>query len=74
MSNNAGPVPPVTLSVDGLPLNASAQITQIGTNAFQLSVSTDPLGDPSVADIAVTATGPNGSQRIDVSLQIDQIN
>jgi hypothetical protein len=71
VSNNAGPVPAVTFSVTGLPLNASAQITPIGANVFQLSVSTDPLGNRSVSDILVTVTGPNGTQQIDVSLQID---
>jgi len=71
VSNNDGPVPSVTLSVAGLPLNASARITPIGPNAFQLSVSTDPLGGRSLSDIAVTATGPGGTQLIDVSLQVD---
>src|SRR5215472_15148488 len=61
VSNNAGPVPAVIFSVDGLPLNASAQITPIGINAFQLRVSTDPLGGQSVADIVITATGPSGT-------------
>jgi hypothetical protein len=74
VSNNGGPVPSVTFSVDGLPLNASAQIKPIGGNAFQLSVSTDPLGGQSVSDIVITATGPSGTQQIDVSLQIDAIN
>jgi hypothetical protein len=74
VSNNAGPVPAVTFSVDGLPLNASAHITPIGTNVFELTVSTDPLGVQSVSDITITATGPGGAQQIDVSLQIDQIN
>ena len=74
VSNNAGPVPPVTFSVAGLPLNASAQIAPLGTNVFQLSVSTDPLSSQSVSDISITATGPGGTQQIDVSLQIDQSN
>ncbi|HEY6971911.1 MAG TPA: hypothetical protein VJA94_22055 [Candidatus Angelobacter sp.] len=71
VSNNAGPVPAVTFSVAGLPLNSAAAITPIGGNAFQLSVSTDPLSDQSVADILITATGPSGTQQIDVALQID---
>jgi hypothetical protein len=74
VSNNTGPVPAVTFSVDGLPLNASAQITPIGANAFQLKVSTDPLGGQSASDIVITATGPSGTQQIDVFLQIDAIN
>jgi len=73
VSNNGGQVPLVTFSVAGLPLNASAQITPIGPNVFQLSVSTDPLGGQSVSDIAITATGPGGTQQIDVSLQVDSI-
>ena len=73
VSNNAGPVPAVTFSVAGLPLNASAAITGAGS-VFQLTVSTDPLGAQSVSDISITATGPGGTQQIDVSLQIDQVN
>jgi hypothetical protein len=48
-------------------------ITPLGNNAFLLSVSTDPLDRESGADILITATGPNGTQQIEVSLEIDQI-
>ncbi len=73
VSNNAGPVPPVTFTLTGGPLNGSMGITPLGNNAFLLSVSTDPLDRESGADILVTATGPNGTQQIEVSLEIDQI-
>ena len=71
VSNNAGPVPVVTFSVDGLPLNASANITSIAPNVFRLSVSTDLLSAQGLSDIVITATGPSGTQQIDVILQID---
>jgi len=71
VSNNAGPVPAVTFSVTGAPLNGSAGITALGNNEFQLSVSTDPLADPGVSSILITVTGPNGVQQIGVSIQID---
>jgi hypothetical protein len=73
VSNNAGPVPPVTFTLTGGPLNGSMGITPLGGNAFLLSVSTDPLDRESIAGVLITATGPNGSQQIEVSLEIDQI-
>jgi hypothetical protein len=73
VSNGADPVPPVKFSVTGLPLNGSASITQISANVFQLSVSTDPLGDQNGASILITATGPDGTQQISVFIQIDVI-
>jgi hypothetical protein len=73
VSNNAGPVPPVTFTLTGGPLNGAMGITPLGNNAYLLSVSTDPLDDESIASVVVTATGPNGSQQIEVSLEIDQI-
>lgn len=71
VSNNAGPVPAVTFALTGGPLNGSVGITPLGNNAFLLSVSTDPLSDPGVSSVLITATGPNGTQQIEVSLQID---
>jgi hypothetical protein len=73
VSNNAGPVPPVTFTLTGGPLNGSMGITPLGGNTFLLSVSTDPLDDERIASVLVTATGPNGTQQIEVSLEIDQI-
>jgi hypothetical protein len=73
VSNNAGPVPPVTFTLTGGPLNGSMGITPLGGNAYLLSVSTDPLDDERIASVLITATGPNGTQQIEVSLQIDQI-
>lgn len=73
VSNNAGPVPPVTFVVTTTLLNGSVTLTPAGNNIFQLSVSTDPLTDQTGAEFLITATGPNGVQQIDVALQIDQI-
>jgi hypothetical protein len=73
VSNNAGPVPPVTFTLTGGPLNGSMGITPLGNNVFLLSVSTDPLDNESIASVLITATGPNGTQQIEVSLEIDQI-
>lgn len=73
VSNNAGPVPPVTFTLSGGPLNGSMGITPLGGNTFLLSVSTDPLDDESIASVLITATGPDGTQQIEVSLEIDQI-
>ncbi|HZI58848.1 MAG TPA: hypothetical protein VFF39_18845 [Verrucomicrobiae bacterium] len=73
VSNNAGPVPPVTFTLTGGPLNGSMGITPLGNNAFLLSVSTDPLDNERITSVLITATGPNGTQQIEVSLQIDQI-
>jgi hypothetical protein len=73
VSNNAGPVPPVTFTLTGGPLNGSMRITPLGNNVFLLSVSTDPLDNESIASVLITATGPNGTQQIEVSLEIDQI-
>jgi hypothetical protein len=73
VSNNAGPVPPVTFTLTGGPLNGSMGITPLGGNTYLLSVSTDPLDDERIASVLITATGPNGTQQIEVSLQIDQI-
>lgn len=74
ISNHAGPVPSITLRVDGLPLNSSATIVPGGPNVFQVIVSTDPLSPGTVSDITITATGPGGSQQIDVFLQVDASN
>jgi len=72
VSNNAGPVPPVTFSLSSS-ANVSASLTAFGGNFFQLSVSSaDPLSDAAVGDVLITATGPDGTQQIDVSVQIDQ--
>jgi hypothetical protein len=71
VSNNAGPVPAVTFTLTGGPLNGGVDIKPLGNNAFELSVSTDPLSDPGVSSVLITATGPNGTQQIEVSLQID---
>lgn len=73
VSNNAGPVPPVTFTLTGGPLNGSMGITPLGANTFLLSVSTDPLDTESIAGVLITATGPNGTQQIGVSLEIDQV-
>jgi hypothetical protein len=73
VSNNAGPVPPVTFTLSGGPLNGSMGITPLGNNAFLLSVSTDPLDDESITSVIITATGPSGTQQIEVSLEIHQI-
>jgi hypothetical protein len=71
VSNNAGPVPPVTFSLSSS-ANVSASLTPIGGNFFQLTVSSaDPLTDQSVGDVVITATGPDGTQQIEVSVQID---
>src|SRR5580765_560741 len=48
VSNNAGPVPPVTFTPTGGPLNGSMGITPLGGNAYLLSVSTDPLDDENI--------------------------
>jgi hypothetical protein len=71
VSNNAGPVPPVTIALS-TSSNVSALLTPLAPNIFQLSVSSaDPLTDSAVGDILITATGPDGTQQIDVSVQID---
>lgn len=71
VSNNAGPVPPVTLTLSAS-ANVSAVLTPLGPNLFQLSVSSsDPLSDAAVGEVLITATGPAGTQQIDVSVQID---
>jgi hypothetical protein len=71
VSNNGGPVPALTFSLSGTPLNGSASLAAIGNNVYQLSVSTDPLSAPRGDDILITAKGPNGTQQIDVFLQTD---
>jgi len=72
VSNNAGPVPAVTFSLSGLPLNSAAGITPGPfPNSFVLSVSTDPLSDRTAASIIITATGPSGTQQIFVGLTVD---
>jgi hypothetical protein len=39
---------------------------------FRLSVSSaDPLSNAAVGEVLITATGPAGTQQIDVSVQID---
>jgi hypothetical protein len=71
VSNNAGPVPPVTFSLSSS-ANVSASLTAFGGNFFQLTVSSaDPLSDAAVGEVLITATGPDGTQQIDVSVQID---
>ena len=71
VSNNAGPVPPVTLTLS-TSANVSALLTPLGANMFQLSVSSaDPLSKAAVGEVLITATGPGGTQQIDVSVQID---
>lgn len=71
VSNNAGPVPPVTLTLSAS-ANVSALLTPLSANFFQLSVSSaDPLSDAAVGEVLITATGPGGTQQIDVSVQID---
>ncbi len=71
VSNNAGPVPPVTLTLS-TSANVSALLTPLGANMFRLSVSSaDPLSKAAVGEVLITATGPGGTQQIDVSVQID---
>jgi hypothetical protein len=71
VSNNAGPVPPVTLTLS-TSANVSALLTPLGPNIFRLSVSSaDPLSNADVGEVLITATGPDGTQQIDVSVQID---
>jgi hypothetical protein len=71
VSNNAGPVPRLTFSLSSSG-NVSASLTAIGGNFFQLTVSSaDPLSDQSVGDVVITATGPDGTQQIEVSVQIE---
>jgi len=71
VSNNSGPVPPVTFTLSSS-ANVSAALTPIGGNFFRLSVSTtDPFSNGDVGEVLITATGPNGTQQIDVSVQID---
>jgi hypothetical protein len=71
VSNNAGPVPPVTLTLS-TSANVSALLTPLGPNMFRLSVSSaDPLSDAAVGEILITAKGPGGTQQIGVSVQID---
>ena len=71
VSNNAGPVPSVMFSLSSS-ANVSASLTPLGANFFQLSVSSaDPLSDAAVGEVLITATGPDGTQQIDVSVQID---
>jgi hypothetical protein len=71
VSNNAGPVPLVTLTLS-TSANVSALLTPLGPNMFRLSVSSaDPLSDAAVGEVLITATGPGGTQQIDVSVQID---
>ncbi len=71
VSNNAGPVPPVTIS--SFPsANVSASLTPLGNNLFQLTVSSvGPVSEQSVGDVSIIATGPDGTQQIDISVQID---
>jgi len=71
VSNNAGPVPPVTIS--SFPsANVSASLTPLGNNLFQLTVSSvGPASEQSVGDVSIIATGPDGTQQIDISVQID---
>ena len=71
VSNNAGPVPPVTLTLSRS-ANVSALLTPFGPNMFRLSFSSaDPLSDAALGEVLITATGPGGTQQIDVSVQID---
>lgn len=71
VSNNAGPVPPITFTLFAS-ANVSALLTPLGANFFRLSVSSaDPLSKAAVGEVLITATGPAGTQQIDVSVQID---
>ena len=73
VSNNGGPVLPLTFSVSGGG-DVSASLSPAGPNVFQLTISTSPQSTQSVGVVVVTATGPSGTQQIEVTVQVDQIN
>jgi hypothetical protein len=73
VSNNGGPLPPLTFTVSQS-ADVSASLIPLGPNVFQLTVSASPQSTQSVSEIVVTATGPGGTQQIEVVAQIDQIN
>lgn len=69
---DGGPVPSVNVQVGGLPDGASSQINQTGPGTFEINIFTDPQGISSSSNITVVVTGPDGSQSVTVSLEVNQ--
>lgn len=75
LSASGGTLPPVTFSLDVQPpdlaVTASIFPSGNGPGSYFLSISTSPLVPTTGVNITVTATGPNGSQSINVTVSID---
>ncbi len=67
-----GPLPALTFQVSGLPSGASASVFPSGKGPgfFGLSISTSPFTAPGTVSPTVTATGPNGSESLNVTMTI----
>lgn len=67
-----GTLPPLTFQVSGLPSGASFNVFPTGKRPglFGLSISTSPFTSRGAASVTVTAIGPNGSESLNVILDV----
>lgn len=70
VSAPGGVIPPLTFQVSGLPSGVDANVfsTGKGPGSFGLSISTSPFVTTGAFSPTITATGPNGSQSLIVTV------